>query len=60
MVRECLGGLLYGMGAKGLQAYALKSYGIEMTLEEATLYRRRFFETYPGLKRWHERERREW
>jgi DNA polymerase-1 len=53
-------GLLYGMGAKGLQVYALKSYGVEMSLEEATLYRRRFFETYPGLKRWHERERRAW
>ena len=53
-------GLLYGMGAKGLQSYALKSYGIEMSLEEATRYRRRFFETYPGLKRWHEQERRAW
>jgi DNA polymerase I len=53
-------GLLYGMGAKGLQFYALKSYGIEMSPEEASLYRRRFFETYPDLKRWHERERRAW
>jgi DNA polymerase-1 len=53
-------GLLYGMGAKGLRAYALRSYGVGMTLEQATLYRRRFFETYPGLKRWHERERRAW
>ena len=26
-----------------------------MNLEEATLYRRRFFATYPGLRRWHER-----
>ena len=31
-----------------------------MSLEEASVYRRRFFETYPGLKRWHERERRAW
>jgi DNA polymerase-1 len=53
-------GLLYGMGAKGLQAYALKSYGIDMSPEEANLYRRRFFEVYAGLKRWHERERRSW
>jgi DNA polymerase-1 len=53
-------GLLYGMGAQGLRSYALKSYGVEMSPEEATLYRRRFFETYPGLKRWHERERRAW
>jgi DNA polymerase I len=53
-------GLLYGMGAKRLQAYALKSYGVEMNLEEATLYRRRFFQTYPDLKRWHDNERRTW
>jgi DNA polymerase I len=53
-------GLLYGMGAKGLQAYAFKSYGIKMSLAEASLYRRRFFQTYPGLKRWHERERQAW
>ena len=53
-------GLLYGMGAKGLRSYALRSYGVEVRLEEAVLYRRRFFETYPGLRRWHERERRAW
>jgi DNA polymerase I len=53
-------GLLYGMGAKGLQAYALRSYGVEMSSEEAALYRKRFFETYPGLKRWHDNERRAW
>ena len=29
-------------------------------MEEAIRYRRRFFETYPGLKRWHDRERRAW
>jgi DNA polymerase I len=53
-------GLLYGMGAKGLRSYALRSYGVEMSLEEASLNRRRFFETYPGLKRWHDSERRAW
>jgi DNA polymerase I len=47
-------GLLYGMGAKGLRAYARGSYGVEMTLEEATQYRNRFFEAYPDLARWHE------
>jgi DNA polymerase-1 len=53
-------GLLYGMGAKGLQSYALKNYGVEMGQEEASLYRRRFFETYPELKGWHDGERRRW
>jgi DNA polymerase-1 len=48
------------MGAKGLRSYALTSYGIEMSLEEASLYRRRFFKTYPGLRRWHEQERQAW
>jgi len=31
-----------------------------MSFEEAVLYRRRFFETYRGLKRWHDGERRGW
>src|SRR5829696_8138885 len=53
-------GLLYGMGAKGLQSYALKSYGVGMNSEEASRYRRRFFETYPDLKRWHDNERWAW
>jgi DNA polymerase-1 len=53
-------GLLYGMGVKGLQSYALKSYGVEMSLAEVSLYRGRFFEAYPGLKRWHDEERRAW
>jgi DNA polymerase-1 len=47
-------GLLYGQGAAGLQEYARNKYGVRMTLEEAKHYRRRFFQTYPGLKAWHE------
>ena len=31
-----------------------------MRQEEATVYRKRFFEIYPGLKRWHDHERRAW
>jgi len=50
-------GLLYGQGSRGLKQYARKEYEIEITLEEAVLYKRRFFETYPGLAAWHERER---
>ena len=51
-------GLLFGMGAKGLRSYALKGYGVAMSPKEAALYRHKFFETYPGLKEWHDRERR--
>ena len=50
-------GLLYGQGARGLKDYARKEYEIDITLEEAALYKRRFFGTYPGLAAWHERER---
>src|SRR5262249_21350973 len=50
-------GLLYGMGANGLRDYARKEYGIDLTLEQATQYKQRFFRTYPKLAKWHERER---
>jgi DNA polymerase-1 len=50
-------GLLYGQGAVGFKEFARDKYDTEITLKEARLYRRRFFETYPGLKAWHERER---
>src|SRR5215216_1335006 len=52
-------GLLYGMGPAGLRHYARGSYGVEMTSEEAEHYWRGFFETYPALKAWHDREYRE-
>lgn len=48
-------GLIYGMGAAGLQQYAGQSYGVAMSLEEATRFRRRFFEAYPGIAAWHQR-----
>jgi DNA polymerase-1 len=50
-------GLLYGQGAKGFKEFARDKYETDITLEEAALYKRRFFETYPGLKAWHEQER---
>lgn len=34
-------GLIYGMGAVGLRQTARQSYGVEMTLDDATLFRRR-------------------
>src|SRR5215217_4388526 len=52
-------GLVYGMGPAGLRHYAHGSYSIEMTAGEAERYWRGFFETYPGLKAWHDREYRE-
>jgi DNA polymerase-1 len=46
-------GLLYGMGEMGFRKRAEHEYGIRMSLEEAGNYRRAFFKTYVGLKRWH-------
>ncbi len=46
-------GLLYGMGAKRLRDYAAASYGVSLSEGEAVQSRGKFFETYPGLKRWH-------
>jgi DNA polymerase-1 len=49
-------GLLYGMSPGGLRNYARASYGVEMTKEEAERYWQHFFEAYPGLRAWHDRE----
>jgi len=48
-------GLIYGMGAAGLQQYARQSYGVDMTLDEATQFRDSFFKAYPGIADWHRR-----
>jgi DNA polymerase I-like protein with 3'-5' exonuclease and polymerase domains len=46
-------GLIYGMGAVGYQAYALTSYGVKLTEEEAFKQREAFFELYNRLPKWH-------
>jgi len=46
-------GLLYGMGAEGLRAYAKQEYGVVWSLEEAAAVRSKFFDTYRGLRAWH-------
>jgi DNA polymerase-1 len=48
-------GLLFGMGARALRSYAAAEYGLELTLDQATRYRQRFFEAYPKLAAWHQR-----
>lgn len=51
-------GLIYAMGAKGLQGYAKTVYGVSMSLEEAETFRNRFFKAYKGIYNWHERNKR--
>jgi DNA polymerase-1 len=45
-------GLIYAMGAEGLQGYAQHSYGVTLTLEEARRFRERFFAAYGGVAEW--------
>jgi DNA polymerase-1 len=45
-------GMLFGQGAKGLQAYAASNYGVEMTLAEAATYKEQWFAAYPAVGRW--------
>lgn len=46
-------GLIFGMGAPGLRQYAQQNYGVDMSLEQATEFRERFFKAYTGISRWH-------
>jgi DNA polymerase I len=48
-------GLVFAMGAKGLQIYAKETYDVDMTLEEAEQFRNRFFKAYQGVAAWHKR-----
>lgn len=45
-------GLLFGQGPKGLSAYAQKTYGVKMTIEEADAYRKAWFAAYPAIQTW--------
>jgi DNA polymerase I len=49
-------GLLYGMGAGRLRDKIEGDYGLKLTLEEADEYRERWFEAYPAIRAWHQRE----
>ena len=51
-------GFLYGMSARGFVIYAKQTFGVDFTLEQGELFRQVYFQTYPGLVSWHERQRR--
>jgi DNA polymerase-1 len=50
-------GLIFAMGAESLRSYAQQTYGVTLTLEEATTFRTRFFEAYAGVARWQQQIR---
>lgn len=45
-------GLIYAMGANGLRASAKRSYGVELSEQEAIQFRERFFGHYKGIANW--------
>ena len=45
------------MFPKGFQRYARTSYGVLMSLDNATKYRNGFFVLYPGLPGWHDEKK---
>ena len=47
-------GCLYGGGSERLRISARTNFGIEFTSEQAKEYHAGFFNTYPGIRRWHE------
>jgi uracil-DNA glycosylase family 4 len=54
---NCNFGFLYGMREKKFQEYARDKYETDLTIEEATAFRQRFFETYSELPKWHQRQK---
>ncbi|MEZ0360483.1 MAG: bifunctional 3'-5' exonuclease/DNA polymerase [Hydrogenobacter sp.] len=51
-------GLIYGISARGLSEYA-RSYGIDISVDDAQRIRDKFFEYFKSFKDWHERVKRE-
>ena len=52
-------GLIYGLGVNALRAKAKAEYGLDLTEDDARRFSRAFFESYAGIRRWHERIRRQ-
>ena len=52
-------GFLYGMWWKSFKSYAFDSYGVVVTDREAEAARNTYFELYPELVKWHERQKDE-
>lgn len=51
-------GFLYGMGWRKFIETAFNNYGAVFNEQEAQGYRTAYFDLYPDLQRWHERQRR--
>ncbi len=52
-------GLIYGISARGLSEYAQSSYGVNLEIEAADVFRKKFFRFFPAFKEWHDSVKRE-
>jgi len=50
-------GFIYGMSAKGFVRYAKDTFNVEFDMDEAERFRETFFQAYPALLRWHEKQK---
>lgn len=50
-------GFLYGMGWRKFIQTAWENYGIRVTEDEAVAFRKAFFDQFPGLLKWHAKQR---
>lgn len=51
-------GFLYGMGWRKFIDTAWNNYGLEVTEQESQAFRKAFFDQFPDLQRWHQKQRR--
>lgn len=51
-------GFVYGMGWRKFKIYARDNYGVDLTDKEAEQWRKRFFQAYHSLPKWHSKQRR--
>lgn len=49
-------GLIYLMSAYGLRSYAYQGFGVKLSDRESNEWRDEFFDLYPGISPWHNRE----
>lgn len=52
-------GVIYGIGVKKLREYAMTNYGVALSDAEAHQWRNGFFDAYPAVKEWQDRETQE-
>jgi len=51
-------GVLFGMGPEGLRDYAMSNYGHTMSIEDAERFQDAFFDAYPQLDTWCQKQKK--